>query len=142
MRHPRCAKNFAPDQMKLESLSRRERQIMDVLYARGRATAAEVMAALPDAAGYSAVRTLLGVLEEKGLIRRAGLEGRAVVYRPAVSRVVAQRSAVRRLLDTFFSGSVEEGVAALLSARSRPPTDEELERLMALVKEARRTRGR
>lgn len=126
--------------MTLEGLSRRERQIMEVLYARGEATAAEVLTSIRDPSGYSAIRTLLGVLESKDRVVRAGKIGRAVVYKPATSRLTAQRSAIRRLLTTFFNGSIEDGVAALLNVRTRQPTAQELDRLAQLVREARKKR--
>ncbi len=123
--------------MRAEDLSRRERQVMDFLYARGRATATEILDALPQAPGYSAVRGLLRVLEQKGHVTRSGRSGRAIVYKPMMGRAQAGRTAVRRLLRTFFGGSVEDGVAALLNARERPPTDAELTRLTELVRRAR-----
>jgi BlaI family transcriptional regulator, penicillinase repressor len=126
--------------MTLERLSRRERQIMEVLYARGEATAAEVLGSISAPSGYSSIRTLLRVLEDKGQVVRAGKSGRAVVYKPATRRSVAQRSAIRRLLRTFFNGSIEDGVAALLSARGRQLSDEELGRLTRLVDDARQKR--
>jgi BlaI family transcriptional regulator, penicillinase repressor len=113
---------------------------MDVLYARGEATAGDVLEAIADPSGYSSIRTLLRVLEEKGHVVRAGKSGRAVVYKPATARSIAQRSAIRRLLETFFNGSIEDGVAALLSARARQPTDQELDRLAQLVRRARKKR--
>jgi BlaI family transcriptional regulator, penicillinase repressor len=126
--------------MALDGFSRRERQIMDVLYARGEATAGDVLEAIADPSGYSSIRTLLRVLEEKGHVVRAGKSGRAVVYKPATARSIAQRSAIRRLLETFFNGSIEDGVAALLSGRARQPTDQELDRLAQLVRRARKKR--
>src|SRR5689334_14885608 len=95
------------------NLSRRERQIMDLLYRRGRATAAEIHAALPDAPTYSAVRAKLRVLEEKGHVRHQE-EALRYVYLPIVGRETARRSALRHLVSTFFEGSVEHAVAALL----------------------------
>src|SRR5881392_1923969 len=99
------------------NFSRRERQIMDILYARGRATAAEIHEALPDAPTYSAVRAKLRVLEEKGHIRHEE-ESLRYVYRPVLPRDAARRGALRHLLTTFFGGSVEDAVAALLDLSS------------------------
>src|SRR5690348_15839221 len=95
------------------NLSRRERQIMDILYTRGRATAAEIHEALPDRPTYSAVRAKLRVLEEKGHIRHEE-EALRYVYLPTVAREAARRSELRRLIATFFEGSVEQAVTALL----------------------------
>src|ERR687896_2293904 len=97
----------------LHALSRRERQIMDILYRRGRATAAEVMEELTGEPSYSTVRTQLRVLEEKGHVRHEE-EGLRYVYVPAVARTAARKSALRHLVDTFFEGSTEKAVAALL----------------------------
>src|SRR6185436_17415366 len=94
-------------------LSRRERQIMDVLYRKGQATAAEVLESLPEPPGYSAVRALLRILEQKGHIRHEENAGK-YVFMPTVTRDKAKRSAVRHLLQTFFDGSREEAVEALL----------------------------
>src|SRR5215467_4267713 len=92
------------------SLSRRERQIMDVLYRKGKATAAEVMEAMPDAPGYSAVRTYLAILEKKGHVRHEK-DGARFVFSPTVPLQKAKRSAVRHLIETFFGGSRERAVA-------------------------------
>jgi len=118
-------------------LSRRERQIMDILYRRKSADAAEVLAELPDPPSYSAVRALLRILEEKGIILHTQ-EGRRYVYRPVESRERAGRSSVSRLLDTFFSGSVEDAVAAMLDARDEALSEEELDRLKTVIECARR----
>ena len=118
------------------TLSRRERQIMDVLYRRGRATAAEVMAELPGEPNYSTVRTQLRVLEEKGHVRHDE-EGLRYVYTPAVPRNSVRKSALRHLVDTFYEGSTEKVVAALLGGSGRL-SDEELNRIAALVSEARK----
>lgn len=117
-------------------LSRRERQIMDIIYRRGRATVAQVLEELPDPPSYSAVRAMLRVLEEKGHLEHEQ-EGPRYVYSPTLPRERARRSALRRLLDTFFEGSPEEAVAALLDM-SADLTDEELERLSRLIEEARK----
>lgn len=117
-------------------LSRRERQILDVLYRLGRATAAEVHQSLPDPPGYSAVRAMLRVLEEKKHIRHEEKDLR-YVFMPVVPREKARRSAVRHVLDTFFDGSPEQAVATLLDVSGRDLTTEELDRLAALIEKAR-----
>src|SRR5688500_19045625 len=94
-------------------LSKREQQIMDVLYRQGRATAAEVRAGMPDAPGYSAVRTLLHILEDKGHVRHEQ-DGVRYVYVPTVAAAKAQRSALKHMIDTFFGGSAARGMAALV----------------------------
>ena len=122
------------------ALTRRERQIMDILYRRGRATAGEVMADLSGDPNYSTVRTQLRVLERKSYVRHeeAGLR---YVYIPAVPRHAARKSALRHLVDTFFDGSAEKVVGALLGGDGARVSDEELERIAALVK-ARKEGGR
>ena len=117
-------------------LSRRERQIMDVLYARGRASVAEVRQFLPDAPSYSAVRALLGILVAKGHLRHKA-EGHRYIYSPARPRAEAGRSAVRRLLATFFDNSAEQALAALLDV-SEKTTPAELDRLARLIENARK----
>jgi predicted transcriptional regulator len=119
------------------SLTRRERQIMDILFRRGRATAAEVLEELPGQTSYSTVRTQLRVLEEKGHARHEE-EGLRYVYMPAVARHTARRSALRHLVDTFFEGSTEKAVAALLGGEGARLTDEELDRITELVAKARK----
>src|SRR5499427_4147485 len=106
------------------TLSRRERQIMDVLYRRGRATAAEVMAELPGEPNYSTVRTQLRVLEDKGHVRHEE-EGLRYVYAPAVPRHAARKSALKHLVDTFFDGSAEKVVAAVLGNEAAKLSDAE-----------------
>src|SRR3954465_14900574 len=96
-----------------KGLSRRERQIMDVIYRRGRATAAEVLEDMPDPPGYSAVRAMLRLLEEKGHVRHEQ-DGPRYVYMPTVNRDRARKSAMKHLVRTFFDGSTEDAVAALL----------------------------
>ncbi|HKB14181.1 MAG TPA: BlaI/MecI/CopY family transcriptional regulator [Vicinamibacterales bacterium] len=123
------------------ALSRRERQIMDILYRRGRATAGDVMADLPGEPSYSTVRTQLRVLESKGHVRHEE-EGLRYVYLPAVARHAARRSALRHLVDTFFEGSTEKVVAALLGADGARLSNEELERIAGLVAKARKGGGR
>jgi len=116
-------------------LSRRERQIMDILYRAGRATAAEVREALPDAPSYSGVRALLRVLEEKGHVTHAA-EGARYVYRPTVPRTRAGSQALRKLVDTFFDGSPGLAAAALLD-QTDALSGEEVERLQDLIRRAR-----
>ncbi len=121
----------------LLSLSRRERQIMDFLYAKGRATAAEVQGGIPKAPSYSAVRALLATLEEKGHVTHEQ-DGRAYVYKPTIARSDARRSALSHLVKTFFGGSAEQAVAALLDLEKSKLGKEELDRLGRLVDEAKR----
>jgi predicted transcriptional regulator len=120
-----------------QALSRRERQIMDILYRRGRATAAEVMADLPGTPSDSTVRTQLRVLQRKGHVRQeeAGLR---YVYLPALPRRAARKSALRHLVDTFFDGSVENVVGALLGGEAVRISNDELERIAKLVARARK----
>jgi predicted transcriptional regulator len=119
------------------ALSRRERQIMDILYRRGRATAAEVMHELPGQPTDSTVRTQLRVLEEKGHVRHEE-EGLRYVYAPAVPRSAARRSALRHLVNTFFDGSAEKAVSALLGGEGARLTDEELDRIAQIIARARK----
>jgi len=120
-----------------ERLSRRERQIMEVVYRTGKATAAEIREALPDAPSYSAVRALLRILEEKGHLRHEE-DGQRYVYLATVSRARARKGALQSLVDTFFEGSTEAAVAALLDLRRDRLESEELDRLAALVEDARK----
>lgn len=117
--------------------SRRERQIMDVLYRRGRATVAEIMGAMPDPPSYSAVRAMLRVLEDKKHIRHEEKDLR-YVYLPVVPRDKARRSAVAHMLETFFDGSAEQAVATLLNVSARDLTAEDFDRLALLIEEARK----
>lgn len=119
-------------------LSRRERQIVDILYANGRATAAEVQAALPEPPSYSAVRAMLRILEDKGHVRHEQ-DGPRYVYVPTVARDNAKRSALRHVLQTFFDGSAEQAISALLDDRAAQLSDRELDRLAELIKQARHT---
>ena len=118
-------------------LSRRERQIMDILYERGRASVAEVVEAMSDAPSYSAVRALLRVLEEKGHIAHTS-DGPRYVYMPKRRRRHAGRSALKRALKTFYGGSVAEAVAGLLDAADAKLDSEDLDRLAELVDKARK----
>jgi predicted transcriptional regulator len=119
------------------TLSRRERQIMDVLYRKESATAAEVMDNLPDAPGYSAVRALLRILEQKGHVRHEEKSGK-YVFMPTMRREKAKRSALRHLVQTFFDGSTEDAVAALLDSSSSALSKSELDRLQDLIDKARK----
>jgi predicted transcriptional regulator len=118
-------------------LSRRERQIVDILYSHGRATAAEVQAALPDPPSYSAVRAMLRILEDKGHVRHEQ-DGPRYVYRPTIARDNAKRSALRHMLQTFFDGSAEQAISALLDESSTRLSDRELDRLARMIEEARK----
>ncbi|MBW3660220.1 MAG: BlaI/MecI/CopY family transcriptional regulator [Gemmatimonadetes bacterium] len=118
-------------------LSRRERQIMDIVYRLGRATAAEVRENLPDPPSYSAVRAMLRVLEEKGHLVHEQ-QGPRYVFVPTVSVEAARKSAIRRLMKTFFDNSLEEAVATLLAVSSSNLSEEELDRLVRLIEEARK----
>ena len=115
------------------TLSRRERQIMDILIARGRASASEVRAAMPDPPSYSAVRATLRIMEEKGHIRHEQ-QGAAYFYLPKVAPERAKRSALRHMLHTFFNGSPEQVMAALLDGK---PSPAELDRIAAMLERAR-----
>jgi BlaI family transcriptional regulator, penicillinase repressor len=123
------------------TLTRRERQIMDVLYRRGRATAAEVMADLPGEPNYSTVRAQLRVLEDKGHVRHEE-DGVRYVYAPAVPRHAARKSALKHLIETFFDGSTEQVVAALLGGEATHLSDEELDRVSDLIEKARKEGSR
>ncbi|HEY6059517.1 MAG TPA: BlaI/MecI/CopY family transcriptional regulator [Gemmatimonadales bacterium] len=118
-------------------LSRRERQIMDVIYRLGRATAAEVHDALPDRPSYSTIRALLRVLETKGHLRHAE-DGPRYVYSPTVPRERARESALRQVVTTFFDGSTEAAVAALLDISAARLSDTELNRLAGLIAQAKK----
>lgn len=125
----------------LSELGRRERQIMDVLIRRGRASASDVLADLPDPPSYSSVRSMLRLLEEKGFVVHEW-EGPRFIYLPAENPERIQRTAMRHLLDTFFNNSMEGAVAAMLGAGDRPPTDDDLKRLARVIDKARRNGGR
>jgi BlaI family transcriptional regulator, penicillinase repressor len=122
---------------KQHRLSRRERQIMDVLYRLGKATAAEIHRDLPDPPSYSAVRAMLRVLEEKGHIRHEAQDLR-YVFMPVVAREKARRSALKHLLDTFFEGSPAQAMATLLDVSASDLSPEEFDRLTALIEKARK----
>ena len=119
-------------------LSRRERQILDILYERGHATAADVQAALPEPPSYSAVRALLRILEEKGHVRHQQ-DGPRYVYLPTLARDNAKRSALHHVLKTFFDGSAEQAISALLDENSSKLSPAELDRLARLIDSARKS---
>ena len=125
----------------LSELGRRERQIMDVLIRRDRATAAEVLDDLPDPPSYSSVRSMLKLLETKGYVTHEW-EGPRHVYRPAEDPDRIRQGAARHLLDTFFNNSMESAVAALLGAADGPLSDQDLRRLSQLIDQARKKGGR
>ncbi|MGA3189671.1 MAG: BlaI/MecI/CopY family transcriptional regulator [Bryobacteraceae bacterium] len=120
----------------MEKLSRRERQIMDVLYERGRATAAEILAALPDPPSYSSIRALIKVLEDKGHVKHQE-DGPRYVFTPSIPRSKARRNAVKHLLQTFFDDSAAEAVASLLGASAAKLKPAELDRIEELIARAR-----
>lgn len=122
-------------------LGARERQIMDVLFRRGRATAADVLKDLPDPPSYSSVRSMLRLLEEKGYVRHKWA-GPRYEYVATGRREQLQRSAARHMLNTFFNDSMESAVSAMLGATDKAPTQEELDRLAQLIERARRKGGR
>src|SRR6266540_4373666 len=117
------------------NLSRRERQIMDILYRLGSATAAEIRENLPEAPSYSTVRALLRILVDKGHLRHQ-YDGPRYVFTPVVSRPAAQNSALRQMVRTFFDGSATQAVAALLDLSARNLSEDELEQLTKLVEQA------
>lgn len=118
-------------------LSRRERQIMDILYSRSRASVAEVLEDLPDPPSYSAVRAMLRILEGKGHLEH-DQEGPRYLYRPTLPRSKAQKSAMERIVRTFFDGSAERAVAALLDLSASELSDQELGRLAELIEQAKK----
>lgn len=120
-----------------QDLSRRERQIMDLLFRSGKATAAEVLDGLPDAPSYSAVRALLRILETKGHVQHEE-DGRTYVYSPILRRAEARQSALSHLLKTFFDNSAEQAVAALLAIKGEKMSDAELERMSAMIDGAKK----
>jgi len=120
----------------LGHLSRRERQIMEVVYREGQAAATDVLAKIPDPPSYSAVRAMLRILEQKGHLRHVA-EGNRYLYRPTVPADRARRSALKSLLQTFFEGSPEKAVAALLDMSRSELSAEDLDRLSRLIEQAR-----
>ena len=117
-------------------LSRRERQIMDIIFSRGEATAAEVNGALPDQPSYSTVRTLLRILEEKGHLRHRE-DGQRFVYMPTRTRAAESKSALKRIVQTFFEGSFADAVAALVDTADGKLPPEELKRIEDIIKKAK-----
>ena len=124
------------DRKPLSNLSRRERQIMEVLYRENQATAGEVLERLPDPPGYSAVRSMLRILENKGHVRHAA-DGNRYVYQPRLPRERAGRPALAGVLDTFFDGSTEKAVAALLDLSRSELSGADFDRLSELIEQAR-----
>lgn len=122
-----------------DKLSMRERQIMDVIYRLGEASAAQVQQAIPDPPGYSAVRALLAVLQEKGLVKHEK-RGRAYVYQPTVSQHKVRDTALKHVVQTFFDGSVASVVTSLVNSSDKSLSDEDFERLEKLVREKRKQR--
>jgi BlaI family transcriptional regulator, penicillinase repressor len=122
------------------NLSRRERQIMEVIYARGQATVAEVQEDLPEPPGYSAVRAMLGKLERKNYLRHEE-QGLRYVYVPTMPREEVQETALERVMHTFFEGSPTKAVAAILDLSAVDLTDAEIDEMAELIEQARR-RGR
>ena len=120
-----------------QGLSRRERQNMDILYRSGKASASDVLNAMPDPPSYSAVRAMLRVLEEKGHVKHQE-EGLKYVYAPVVARDKAKRSAVKHVMETFFNGSAEQIVAALLDVSSTRLTRDELDRMAEMIEKAKK----
>ncbi len=121
----------------LSRLSRREREIMDVLFQMGRASAAEVHERIPSPPSYSAVRATMRILEEKGLLKH-DYDGKRYIYRPVLAPNQARRTAVDHLLDTFFAGSAAGAVMALLETPGRELSEDELDRMAALIDRARK----
>jgi len=118
-------------------LSRRERQIMDIIYQRGQATAAEVLQNLPNPPGYSAVRAMLRLLEEKGYLKHEQ-DGPRYLFKPTLAREKARKSAMKQMLETFFDGSTEQAVAALLNLSKSKLGKEELDRLSKMIETAKK----
>ena len=118
-------------------LSRRERQIMDIIYQRGQATAAEVLQNLPNPPGYSAVRAMLRLLEERGYLKHEQ-DGPRYLFKPTLAREKARKSAMKQMLETFFDGSTEQAVAALLNLSKSKLGKEELDRLSQMIETAKK----
>ena len=120
-----------------EGLSKRESQIMELLYRRGPSTAAQVTEDFHEPLTRNAVRTFLGILENKGQVTRTK-EGREFIYAPATEQTVAAKTALTRVLDVFFKGSLSEAVASRFSGQSKPIAEDELKRLEELIAQARK----
>jgi BlaI family transcriptional regulator, penicillinase repressor len=129
--------NPKPEAPNASTLSRRESQILDILHVRGSATAAEIQERLPDAPGYSSVRKLLEILEDKKIVRHT-VDGRRFVYSPVTSKNVATKSALRHMLNTFFGGSVEEAAVALFALEGKEVDRAMLERIERESKRSRK----
>ncbi|HRK22557.1 MAG TPA: BlaI/MecI/CopY family transcriptional regulator [Fimbriimonadaceae bacterium] len=125
----------------LADLSRRERQIMEIVYARGKASAQEVQEDLASPPSYSAVRAALSLLEKKGLLTHARV-GAKYHFQPVVSPSKAKVSVLKRVLDTFFDGSAESVVATLVGSRELSVSDKELDRLEKVIAQARKERAK
>lgn len=119
-----------------QQLSRRERQIMEIIYQRGQGSVTDVLDAMEDAPSYSAVRTILNLMVDKGFLTYKGI-GKKYVYFPAVARDKASRSALNNLLETFFSGSVAQAVVSLINSHKDDLSTDDLERLSKLIEQAR-----
>jgi BlaI family transcriptional regulator, penicillinase repressor len=126
-----------PKSPPLSALTRRESQIMEILFRRGQATAAEVLAEMPDAPSYSTARKLLEILEEKGYVRHAQ-EGPRYVYTPLVAADDARNSALEQMVRTFFQGSIGSAVTALLELQGPTLSDDELDRIAKLAEQAKK----
>ena len=122
---------------KSTELSKRERQIMDFLYQAGRATAAEVLEALPDPPGYSSVRATLRILEQKGHVRHEE-DGRAYVFMPVIRKDAARKRALAHLVRTFFDNSAEQAVAALVDLAGPKASAAELDRIARIIDDAKK----
>ena len=125
---------------KLRKLSRRERQIMEIIYAKGEATASEVIEAMPDAPSNSALRTLLRILEEKGVLKHRE-EGPRFVFQPVECHEKASRSALRQVVQTFFEGSLANAVAAFVDPKEPRLTEEEMAKIESIIQEAKARRS-
>lgn len=121
----------------LLQLSRRERQIMDIIYQHGEASVAEVLENMPDPPSYSAVRAMVRILEEKGHLKHR-VDGTKFIFKPTLPTENAKRSVLSHLVQTYFDGSVEQVVAALLDSSSTELSEPELDRLSQLIQEARK----
>jgi predicted transcriptional regulator len=126
-----------PKSPPLSALTRRESQIMEILFRRGQATAAEVLAEMPDAPSYSTARKLLEILEEKGYVRHAQ-DGPRYVYSPLVAADDARNSALEQMVRTFFQGSIGSAVTALLELQGPKLSDDELDRIAQLAEQAKK----
>ena len=124
----------------IQRLSRRERQIMDIIYQQKEATASDVRGAMPDPPSYSSVRAQLRILEEKGFVTHAQ-QGRRYIYRPAIAPDRAKRTALKHMLYTFFGGSAGAVVTTLMDISAAKLTDEEYQRLQAVIDKARQKRS-